>query len=152
GEDAGIANAGGTFLLEVILTFLLVLVVLLVTAQQAAPGFAGLAIGLSLTVIHLVGIPLDGTSVNPARSLGPALFNGGDSLAHIWVFILAPLVGAAAAALLAPLLTTNPMPGADQNIETDRDPTGADVPSGRRNKGSARPTQRPAQRTTKRTR
>ena len=68
------------------------------------------------------------------------------------VFILAPLVGAAAAALLAPLLTTNPMPGADQNIETDRDPTGADVPSGRRNKGSARPTQRPAQRTTKRTR
>lgn len=150
GEDAGIANAGGTFLLEVILTFLLVLVVLLVTAQQAAPGFAGLAIGLSLTVIHLVGIPLDGTSVNPARSLGPALFNGGDSLAHIWVFILAPLVGAAAAALLAPLLTTNPMPGADQNIATDRDPTGADVPSGRRNKGSARSTQRPTQRPTQR--
>lgn len=138
GPDAGIANAGGTFLLEVILTFLLVLVVLLVTAQQAAPGFAGLAIGLSLTVIHLVGIPLDGTSVNPARSLGPALFNGGDSLTHLWVFILAPLVGAAAAALLAPVLTTKPMPGGDQEVVADRDPTGADVPTGRKGGGASR--------------
>lgn len=142
GADAGIANAGGTFLLEVILTFLLVLVVLLVTAAQAAPGFAGLAIGLSLTVIHLVGIPLDGTSVNPARSLGPALFNGGDSLSHVWVFILAPLVGAALAAVLAPVLTAKPMPGADRDIRADRDPTGADVPTGRKGKATARPANR----------
>ena len=149
GPDAGIATAGATFLLEVILTFLLVLVVLLVTAQQAAPGFAGLAIGLSLTVIHLVGIPLDGTSVNPARSLGPALFSGGDALAHVWVFILAPLVGAAIAAALAPVLTTKPMPGADGSLSEDRDPTGADA-KGSKAKSTARPAKasaRPAKRT-----
>ena len=76
---------------------------LLVTSRAAAPGFAGLAIGIVLAAIHFVGIPLDGTSVNPARSLGPALFNGGDSLAHLWLFILAPLVGGAIAAVVAPL-------------------------------------------------
>lgn len=97
-NDYGAAiNAGGAFLLEVVLTFLLVFVVLLVTGGHPAPGAAGLAIGASLTVIHLVGIPLTGTSVNPARSLGPALFNGGDSLAHVWLFIVAPLVGAVVA-------------------------------------------------------
>jgi aquaporin Z len=90
-------NAGGAFLLEVVLTFLLVFVVLLVTGKHPSPGAAGLAIGASLTVIHLVGIPLTGTSVNPARSLGPALFNGGDPLAHVWLFIVAPLVGAVVA-------------------------------------------------------
>lgn len=90
-------NAGGAFVLEVVLTFLLVFVVLLVTGRNPAPSAAGLAIGVSLTVIHLVGIPLTGTSVNPARSLGPALINGGDPLAHVWLFILAPLVGAVVA-------------------------------------------------------
>ncbi|GAA2747885.1 MIP family channel protein [Terrabacter aerolatus] len=115
-------SAGGTFVLEVLLTFLLVLVVLLVTNRAAAPGFAGLAIGLVLTVIHLVGIPLDGTSVNPARSIGPALFNGGDSLTHVWMFIVAPLVGGAVAALAAPFFETAVSTG-------DTDPTGADVPA-----------------------
>src|SRR6476646_6641200 len=76
----GKITAQGDFLLEIILTMLLVLVVILVTGRAAAPGFAGLAIGLTLTVIHLVGIPIDGTSVNPARSLGPALFEGGTAL------------------------------------------------------------------------
>src|SRR3954447_5228503 len=103
-------NMGGDFLLEVILTFLLVLVVLLVTHRAAAPGFAGLAIGLVLTAIHLVGIPLDGTGVNPARSLGPALFNGGEGLRHVWLYILAPLVGAVLAAFVAPLIMA-PTPG-----------------------------------------
>ena len=84
-------------------------------------GFAGLAIGLVVTVIHLVGIPLDGTSVNPARSIGPALFNGGDSLAHLWVFIVLPLVGGAVAAVVAPLFETA-VP------KSDVDPTGATVP------------------------
>jgi aquaporin Z len=79
---------------------LLVLVVLMVTGRAAAPGFAGLAIGLSLTVIHLVGIPLTGTSVNPARSLGPALFEGHQALSQLWLFLLAPLVGAIAAAII----------------------------------------------------
>ncbi len=91
-------SGGGAFVLEIVLTFLLVLVVLLVTGPGAEPGFGGLAIGLSLAVIHFVGIPLDGTSVNPARSIGPALFAGGDAMSQLWVFILAPLVGAVVAA------------------------------------------------------
>src|SRR3954470_12631424 len=100
----------GAFVLEVVLTFVFVGVILLVTGRSATPGFAGLAIGLALTAVHLVGIPLDGTSVNPARSLGPALFAGGDSLAHVWLFIVAPLIGGALAlagvrALSTPLVT-----------------------------------------------
>jgi aquaporin Z len=71
-------SAGGAFVIEMLLTFVLVAVVLLVTGKAAAPGFAGLAIGLTLSAVHLIGIPLTGTSVNPARSLGPALFAGGD--------------------------------------------------------------------------
>ena len=114
-------TGGGAFVLEAVLTALLVFVVLLTTSRAAAPGFAGLAIGLSLTVIHLVGIPLTGTSVNPARSLGPALFNGGEPLAHVWLFIVAPLVGAVIAAFVAPLFETALPKG-------DTDPTGATVP------------------------
>ncbi len=98
-------TAGGAFLLEALLTFVFVTVILLVTGRAAAPGFAGLAIGLTLASVHMVGIPLTGTSVNPARSLGPALFTGGEPLKHVWLFILAPLVGAAVAALVAPLIT-----------------------------------------------
>jgi aquaporin Z len=91
-------NAGGAFLAEVVLTFLFVFVVLGATSRLGSPGFAGLAIGLSLTVVHLIGIPLTGTSVNPARSLGPALIVGHDALKQLWVFIVAPLVGGALAA------------------------------------------------------
>src|SRR6201995_3304396 len=91
-------SGGGPFVLGIILTFPLVFVVLLVTGRAAAPGFAGLAIGLALTAIHLVGIPLDGTSVNPARSFGPAVFAGGQSLSHVWLFIVAPLIGGVVAA------------------------------------------------------
>ena len=78
------------------------LVVLGATAKTngATNNFAGLAIGLSLILIHLVGIHYTGTSVNPARSLGPALFEGGKALSQVWVFILAPLLGAAIAALV----------------------------------------------------
>jgi aquaporin Z len=86
-------NGLGAFVVEVLLTFLLVLVVLLVTSRDAAPGFAGVAIGLVLTVIHLVGIPLTGTSVNPARSIGPALVEPA-ALGQLWLFVVAPLVGA----------------------------------------------------------
>ena len=98
----GVANAGGVggaFLVEVIATFLFVLVVLGTTdAKYGAGKPAGLAIGLSLILIHLVCINLTGTSVNPARSIGPALFAGGDALKDLWVFICAPLVGGALAA------------------------------------------------------
>jgi aquaporin Z len=93
-------NTGGAFLAEVILTFLFVYVVLAVTGRMAsAPTVAGVAIGIALVVVHLIGIPLTGTSVNPARSLGPAIFVGGEALEQVWLFILAPLVGGALAAL-----------------------------------------------------
>ena len=85
---------------EVVLTFIFVLVVLAATSRLGSPGFAGLAIGLALTAVHLVGIPLTGTSVNPARSLGPALIVGGSALSQVWVFIVAPLVGGGLAALI----------------------------------------------------
>ena len=98
----GVANAGGVggaFLVEVIATFLFVLVVLGTTDAKFGAGKpAGLAIGLSLILIHLVCINLTGTSVNPARSIGPALFAGGDALKDLWVFICAPLVGGALSA------------------------------------------------------
>jgi len=98
--DNGAINLAGAFVLEMLLTAAFVLVILLVTERVAAPGFAGLAIGLALTLVHIVGIPLTGTSVNPARSLGPALFEGGTALSQVWLFILAPLVGALIAVVL----------------------------------------------------
>ncbi len=91
-------NTGGAFLAEVVMTFLLVFVVLAVTHRIAVVGFDGLAIGLALAVVHLIGVPLTGTSVNPARSIGPALFAGGAALSQLWLFIVAPLIGAALAA------------------------------------------------------
>ena len=98
----GVANAGGAggaFLVEVIATFIFVLVVLGTTDGKIGAGnFAGLAIGLTLILVHLVCINLTGTSVNPARSIGPALFVGGQALKDLWVFICAPLVGAALSA------------------------------------------------------
>jgi aquaporin Z len=91
-------GAGGAFLAEVVLTALFVFVVLGVTSKIGNTATAGMVIGLSLTVVHLIGIPLTGTSVNPARSLGPALIVGGTALAQVWLFIVAPLVGGALAA------------------------------------------------------
>jgi aquaporin Z len=91
-------NAGGAFLIEAVLTTLFVFIVLSVTSKTANAAMAGLAIGLSLSVCHLVGIPVTGTSVNPARSLGPALIVGGTALSQVWLFIVAPLVGGILAA------------------------------------------------------
>ena len=104
----GVANAGGpwgAFLVEVIATFIFVLVVLGSTDGKLGAGnLAGLAIGLTLILVHLVCINLTGTSVNPARSIGPAIFAGGQALKDLWVFICAPLVGAALSACVwAPL-------------------------------------------------
>jgi aquaporin Z len=90
-------NALGAFVVEMLLTAAFVGVILLVTDFAAAPGFAGLAIGGALAAVHLVGIPLTGTSGNPARSLGPALFAGGASLQQVWLFLVAPFVGGALA-------------------------------------------------------
>ena len=86
------------FLVEVVLTFFLVYTVLGATDIRAPVGFAGVAIGLVLTLIHLVGIPVTNTSVNPARSIGPAVFVGGWALSQLWLFIVAPVIGAAIAA------------------------------------------------------
>lgn len=98
--DNGAINMAGAFVLETLLTAAFVLVILLVTEKVAARGFAGAAIGFALVLVHIVGIPLTGTSVNPARSFGPALLNGGTSLAQVWLFVLAPLVGAVIAVLV----------------------------------------------------
>ena len=93
-------NLWNGFIVEFVLTFIFVMVVLGATAKTngATNNFAGLAIGLSLILIHFVGINFTGTSVNPARSIGPALFEGGAALQQIWIFILAPLAGGALAA------------------------------------------------------
>jgi aquaporin Z len=95
----------GAFMAEVVLTFVFVMVVLLATHKAAIQGAAGVAIGMTLAVVHLVGIPLTGTSVNPARSIGPALFVSGQALSQLWLFIAAPLVGAVVAAAIYLLLS-----------------------------------------------
>ncbi len=91
---------------EVILTFIFVLAVLGATSKIENSSVAGLVIGGSLTLVHLIGIHFTGTSVNPARSLGPAIFVGGDALTSVWVFIVGPLVGGVLAALVWKLLNS----------------------------------------------
>lgn len=93
-------SSGIAFIVEVILTFVFVLVILGVTSKKEYGGFAGLVIGLTLVLIHILGIPFTGTSVNPARSFGPALLSGGLPLKQVWLFILAPLIGGALAAVV----------------------------------------------------
>lgn len=97
-------NRGGAMVIETVLTFVLVLVVLIVTARTENAGFAGLAVGITLAACHLVAVPLDGTGVNPARSLGPAVFEGGVALSQLWVFIVFPLIGGVLAAAAMPLV------------------------------------------------
>lgn len=92
-------NLGAAFAAEVVLTFMFVFVVLHATRNTQSAAMAGVAIGLALTTAHLVGIPLTGTSVNPARSLGPALIVRGVALSQVWLFLLAPAVGGALAGL-----------------------------------------------------
>lgn len=99
----GELGASGALLAEFILTFVFVLVIIVVTGKNGNANLAGLVIGFTLVLIHLLGIPLTGTSVNPARSLGPALFAGGEALTQLWVFIVAPLVGGIVAAIIGKL-------------------------------------------------
>ena len=109
GNEAGATMTGANsfgagemwqaFIAEAVFTFIFVLVVLGATDEKKGAGkFAGLAIGLTLVLVHIVCIPITGTSVNPARSIGPALFAGGEALQQLWLFIVAPLVGAAMSA------------------------------------------------------
>ena len=93
-------NMTAAFIFEVVATFLFMVVILGATGAGAPSAMAGLAIGLALVVIHLVGINVTGVSVNPARSIGPALFAGGTAISQLWLFIVAPIIGAVAAGVL----------------------------------------------------
>ena len=97
-------NAIGAIIVEIILTFVSVFTVLGVTKKAETGAVAGIVMGLTFTLVHIIGIPLTGTSVNPARSLAPALFMGGQALNQVWVFILAPIVGAIIAGYLYKVL------------------------------------------------
>ena len=94
-------SLGSCFITEIVMTFFFLFVIIGTTSKGAAAGFAGIPIGLALTLIHLVSIPVTNTSVNPARSTGPALFAGGDHIGQLWLFWVAPIIGAVIAGLLA---------------------------------------------------
>ncbi|GAB6121278.1 MIP family channel protein [Dysgonomonas termitidis] len=94
------------FVAETVFTFIFVLVVLGVTSKGANNQFAGVAIGLTLVLVHIVCIPITGTSVNPARSIGPAIFQGAEALSQLWLFIVAPFLGAAISAVVWKVIDT----------------------------------------------
>ena len=99
-ESHLLVSQGGAFLVEVVLTAIFVAVVLFATHKAAIQGAVGVAIGFALTIVHLIGIPLTGTSVNPARALGPAVVVNGTALSQVWLFIVAPLVGSIVGAIV----------------------------------------------------
>ena len=92
------------FVAEVVLTFFFLFIILGATDKRAPAGFAPIAIGLGLTLIHLIGIPVTNLSVNPARSTAPALFAGGEAIGQLWLFWVAPLIGALLAGVVYPLI------------------------------------------------
>ena len=115
----GNASALGTgmwqaFAVEVVLTFVFIFAILGVTSKIENSSVTGLVIGFTLTLVHILGIPFTGTSVNPARSFGPALLAGGEALSQVWLFIVAPLVGSALAAIVYKVLTSKKKEISDQ--------------------------------------
>ena len=105
GEASSVGiNVIGAVIVEIILTFVFIYTILGVTSDESKGSVAGIVIGLTLTFVHIMGIPLTGTSVNPARSLAPALLLGGTALSQVWVFIVAPFIGSALAAFTYKLL------------------------------------------------
>ena len=113
GPDSGLGTNGlydgkilASLLIEIVLTFIFVIAILGVTSKIENGAVAGIVIGLSLTLVHILGIHFTGTSVNPARSFGPAIFVGGDALSSLWVFIVGPLVGGVLAALVYKFLAS----------------------------------------------
>lgn len=111
GKDSGLGTNGVydsniwlTLLIEIILTFVFVIAIMGVTSKSENGSVAGIVIGLSLTLVHIFGIHFTGTSVNPARSFGPAIFAGGEAFTNVWIFIVAPLVGGVLAALVYKLI------------------------------------------------
>lgn len=110
GEERGLGSLGSTIVVEIVFTALLVFVVLATTGRRFAPGLGGLIAGITLTLIHLVTIPVDNTSVNPARSLATAIFADTDpnALGQLWAFIVFPLIGGALGAVLWSVLAPDP--------------------------------------------
>jgi aquaporin Z len=121
----GTIDVGGAILLETVLTFFFVLVFLVVTSRAEYAGFAGLAVGIAFAACQLVGVALDGASVNPARSIGPAVFEGSSALAQLWLFILFPLLGGLFAALALPLVRGGAGQEAKERLGRDTPPPGA---------------------------
>jgi aquaporin Z len=118
---------GACFLAEFVLTFFFLLIITGCTSNGGAVGFAGIPIGLALTLIHLVSIPITNTSVNPARSTGPALFGGGEYIGQLWLFWVAPLLGGAAAGLVSRWLyeegqVTQSVVIVEQEMQADEEP------------------------------
>jgi aquaporin Z len=124
---------GAALLVEIVLTFFLVFTVLAATDRIANAAFAGIPIGLVLTLIHLVGIPVTNLSVNPARSIGPAVFVGDWALTQLWLFIVAPLVGAVLGSVVHALLFTGAAP-----IEPERSAVAAETPGDATSRAAAR--------------
>ena len=112
-------SLGACFMAELLLTFFFLLLSIGTTSKGAATGFAGIPIGLALTLIHLISIPITNTSVNPARSTGPALFGGGQYVAQLWLFWLAPIAGAMLAGVLGRILY-EPTEAVDTIVVEDR--------------------------------
>ncbi len=117
--DSGISLLGA-LITEVVLTFVFVLAVLGVTKDKKNSAVAPIVIGLTLTLVHILGINLTGTSVNPARSIGPAVWLAGESLSQVWVFIVGPLVGAAFAALVSFFIDLQPTKKADEVFDIEK--------------------------------
>ncbi|HKD10199.1 MAG TPA: aquaporin Z [Bryobacteraceae bacterium] len=117
-------SAGACFLAEVVLTCLFLVIILGATDRRAPAGFAPVAIGLGLTLIHLIGIPVTNLSVNPARSTGPAIFVGGWAIEQLWMFWLAPLVGGVLGGLIYPLVAESSSPAAAPDIAPSVRPSG----------------------------
>ncbi len=123
----GANSPGGYSLLaglvsELVFTFMFLMIILGSTDKRAPSGLAPIAIGLGLTLIHLISIPVTNTSVNPARSTGPAVFVGGWALTQLWLFWVAPIVGAAAAGLVYPWLAAEPTPEKESRVEEKPEP------------------------------
>ena len=106
-HSPGAYSLVAAFAMEITMTFMFVIIILGATHKNAPKGFAGIAIGLGLTLIHLVSIPVTNTSVNPARSIAPALFVGSSAIGQLWFFILAPIIGAAIAGVVYKYLAPN---------------------------------------------
>jgi len=108
------------FIAEVVLTFFFILVIFGATSKEAPKGFAGAAIGFTLFIVHLVGIPVTGTSVNPARSLGPGVIIGGEAINQLWLFWLAPIIGGLVAAMVWIYVLAPPEPVSREEFERER--------------------------------